>query len=53
MQNQYWQTFLYEYKHVWYTRTFAVTCENAESSSKLLSMSKKIRPEQCITTVFK
>ena len=40
-------------KHVWYTTTFAVTCGNAESSSKLLSMSRQTRPEQCITTVFK
>ena len=40
-------------KHVWYTTTFAVTSGNAESSSKLLSMSRQTRPEQCITTVFK
>ena len=55
IQNKYWQTFLYEYKHVWYTTTNGVTCENAKSSSKLLSMStsKQIRPEQCITTAFK
>ena len=33
------QTFLLEYKDVWYTTTNAVTCENAKSSSKPLSMS--------------
>ena len=32
---------------------YTVTCDCAESSSKLLSMSRQTRPEQCITTVFK
>ena len=33
--------------------TFSVACDNAKNSSNVLSMSKEMRPEQCITTVLK